>query len=194
MAYFLGRDVRVAITTEHSSKGFTNSSGDAAYTTGDTTGVPDLTGIDITASTGIVTDVTGIDISMGAVDEDVVYIGQRTALKAEIKKDTSITITRKKSDRFWSEMWTLGYRWGGDSAFHTGLTQPDTTHGFRLHLAVKDTKEVITVPGCTFTEYAQTLSADGVTEETLTFMSSITPGVGAAEDTTNLIGSATYPL
>jgi hypothetical protein len=194
MAYFLGRDVKVAISTEHASKGFTNSSGDAAYATDDGSGVPDLTGIDIGAGTGAVTDITGVEVSMGAVDEDISYMGQRTALKAEIKKDTSVTITRKKSDRFWSEMWALNYRWGGDSAAHAGNTQPDSTHGFRLHVAVKDLQEVISIPGCTLSEYAQTLSADGVTEETLTFVSSITPAVGASEDTTNLIGSTTFPL
>ena len=196
MAYFLGRDVKVAISTEHGTNSFSNTSGVAAWqgSTGGT-GVTDLGGVDIAADTGTLTDITGVDISLGAVDEDVVYMGQRTALKAEIKKDTSVTITRKKSDAFWSDMWSNSYRWGADAAdAHGGDTQPGTTHGFRLYVAIKDGSEMITVAGCTFTEYAQTLSADGVTEETLTFMSNINPAVEANEVTTVIGSGTTFPL
>ena len=43
-------------------------------------------------------DITGIDITFGKTDEDIVYFGQRTALKAEIKSEVTISITKKKTD------------------------------------------------------------------------------------------------
>lgn len=45
-----------------------------------------------------ITDLVGIDITTGAIDEDVSYFGQRTPLKAEIKKESYVTFTMKKSD------------------------------------------------------------------------------------------------
>ena len=75
-------------------------------------------------------DLTGVDIGIGVTDEDVTYIGSRTVLKAEIKKETTVTLTRKKSDNVWDvvyngptasdEGWTgsaaetgsYGARWG----------------------------------------------------------------------------------
>jgi hypothetical protein len=42
-----------------------------------------------------------MELSLGVMDEDVAFIGQRNILKAEIKKDNSVTLTRKKSDRVW---------------------------------------------------------------------------------------------
>ena len=45
-----------------------------------------------------ITDLIGIDITTGAIDEDVSYFGQRTILKTEIKKESYITFTMKKSD------------------------------------------------------------------------------------------------
>ena len=44
-----------------------------------------------------ISDLVGVDISIGATDEDITYIGQRSVLKAEIKKETTVTLTRKKS-------------------------------------------------------------------------------------------------
>ena len=77
-----------------------------------------------------VADLTGVDLSIGVTDEDITYIGTKTVLKAEIKKETSITLTRKKSNNVWdvvyngptaaSKGWTgsaaetggYGARWG----------------------------------------------------------------------------------
>jgi hypothetical protein len=44
------------------------------------------------------TDLTGCDVSVGAMDEDISFFGLRNVGKIEVKKDTSVTITRKKSD------------------------------------------------------------------------------------------------
>ena len=47
------------------------------------------------------TDITGIDLTLGKVDEDIAYFGQRTALKAEVKNECTLVITMKKSDSRW---------------------------------------------------------------------------------------------
>jgi hypothetical protein len=108
MAYYTGRDVDVYISTEHDSHGIAE----------------DVTNLDLEAWTGSssdniiaypladlgealtkFTDVTGVDVSIGAQDEDVTYMGLRNVGKIEIKKDTSITITMKKKDRLWLQMY-----------------------------------------------------------------------------------------
>jgi hypothetical protein len=43
-----------------------------------------------------------MDVAFGVQDEDVSFVGQRNVLKAEIKKDNSITLTRKKSNNTWA--------------------------------------------------------------------------------------------
>ena len=206
MAYFLGRDVRVALATEHGTAGFTNTNGEAAIATGPTAdgnNIPDLVGYTIAsneiASGEVMKDVTGIDVTLGTVDEDIAYMGQRTALKAEIKKETTVVITKKRQDSFYDSMFAQTFRYGASStsAAHSGLTQPGSTHGFRLFVGLKTASsagEYITIPGCTFSEYGVTVNADGVQEETLTFVSHITPKIDEGPDETNAIASATYPL
>jgi hypothetical protein len=46
-------------------------------------------------------DLTGVDLGISVVDEDITYIGSKTVLKAEIKKETTISLTRKKSNNIW---------------------------------------------------------------------------------------------
>jgi hypothetical protein len=190
MAYFLGRDVVVAVTTEDEDAGFTNTSGIAAFAgtaiTGDGTNIGDL-GDGITQSGNAITagalkDVTGVDLTLGTVDEDVAYMGQKTALKAQIKNETTVVVTKKRGDGFWNSMWNKGYRWGVDSAgtaFHDGLSQPTYNGGYRLHLVLKGATENMTIYMSTLTDYAISLNADGVQEETLTFTSHVTPTVQA---------------
>ena len=196
MAYFLGRDVVVAVTTEHATAGFTNTSGIAAVSgsvgAADGTNVGDIAdGGGVTLSTssisaGAMKDVTGVDLTLGTVDEDVAYMGQKTALKAQIKNETTVAITKKRGDGFWNSMWNKGFRWGadGDSAAFEGLTQPTYEHGFRVHLVLKDSTESMTIYLSTFTDYAISLNADGVQEETLTFTSHFTPTIQAAPNLT----------
>lgn len=43
-----------------------------------------------------VMNVTGVDLSIGAVDEDITYFGLRQVTKAEIKKETTVSLTRKR--------------------------------------------------------------------------------------------------
>ena len=206
MTYFLGRDVKVAITTEDAAGSFSNTSGIAAIANAAT---PDGTNIcalgDLTvgsneiSSSHVMKDVTGVDVTLGTIDEDIAYMGQRTALKAEIKNETTVTITKKRGDGFFDSLFAQGFRYGASStsAAHSGLTQPGSTHGFRLFVGLKTASsagEYITIPGCTFSEYGVTVNADGVQEATLTFVSHITPKIDEGPDETNLIGSATYPL
>ena len=207
MTYFLGRDVKVAITTEHASGSFSNSSGIAGVADAvapDGTNICDLNGLtepttDTFTASEVMKDVTGVDVTLGTVDEDIAYMGQRTALKAEIKNETTITITKKRADGFYDSLFAQGFRYGAKDASnpHDGLTQPTTDFGFRVHVVMKGASsggEVLTVAGCTFSEYSVSLNADGVQEETLTFISHIKPKVAAAPDESAAIGSATFPL
>jgi hypothetical protein len=52
-----------------------------------------------------INDLVGLDITMGKVDEDITYFGQRTSLKAEIKNEASVVLTMKKSDHRWETLW-----------------------------------------------------------------------------------------
>ena len=117
MAYFLGRDVVVAITSELTAGGVcidTNGSNAVEYRTagnydandenfagpqgdGDTA----IFGASITDNgsvtyTNEVADLVGCDLGIGVTDEDITYLGQKSVLKAEIKKETTISLTRKK--------------------------------------------------------------------------------------------------
>jgi hypothetical protein len=198
MAYLLGRDVKVALTTEVDGKGisFTSTAiaadADASVTAGDGLvagrDVADpFAGVLTTGSMTPFTDVTGVDVSIGAVDEDVAYLGQRTTLKAEIKKETSITITRKKSNNH-LELLFQGARYGMTSAgagvqSHTALIQPASSHfGYRVHLAFDDGVDVMSIPHCQIVSYSASMSADGVQEETIELISHVTPIVGADEN------------
>ncbi len=154
MAYFLGRDVDIAITTEHAEQGVVvkehlTSSGSykdrlfAAvmdWKQGETThnfltadaskvfagpkamsldlGVTaasqrapfgNLTGDGSTLSAqtwdNTPNNLTALDVSLGVQDEDVAFIGQRNILKAEVKKENTLSLTRKKSDAMWDAVY-----------------------------------------------------------------------------------------
>ena len=152
MAYFLGRDVDIAISTEHPTQGvvvkmftdgdhtgpadqllagamdFAQSSSVCEYTTANksyvfagpkafSTGL----GCDTNGAFGTLTgdgeilsaqdwdnqpnNLTALDVSLGVQDEDVAFIGQRNILKAEVKKENSLSLTRKKSDGMWDAIY-----------------------------------------------------------------------------------------
>ena len=237
MAYYLGRDIDIAITTEHSeySIGLATSytsqeeaialdhkaSSDAnsvvyvsathkdklfagPRSTGSDTDAADhnpwagtITG-DATpllaqAWTNVPKNVTGLDLSFGVQDEDVAFVGQRSVLKAEIKKDNSVTITRKKNDNVWgviyndarfglAEIPTNGYyHKTGDtiSPFHIGLDAPDYINcGYRVYLRFGGSTtadEIFVLKNAYITDYSVTLGADSSQEESLTLQSYIDP-------------------
>jgi hypothetical protein len=107
MAYFTGRDVRLWVTTEHPDDGVEidgSAPGDQllVFTNADA-GTLDanaiITGLDAAGLTAwMLSDITSVDVSVGAQDEDISFMGLRNVGKLEVKKDTSVSITRKKSD------------------------------------------------------------------------------------------------
>jgi hypothetical protein len=192
MVYFLGRDVAVTIAAGNDIGVASN----LLVTNG--TGVQfcdrNLAGL-------AVSDLTGVDLGIGVTDEDVTYIGSKTVLKAEIKKETTVSLTRKKSNNVWDIIFngdgapanSEGARWGatgsglianlaGEPDANIGTTLDGSTavyFGFQLKVTLKGSEEVFTVPHCQITAHAVTLNADGTTEETMEFVSQETPTIGA---------------
>jgi hypothetical protein len=182
MAYFLGRDVKVAITTEDASNGIeiNATTPDVAQpstaTSGDVIEVLGGTLFDAGSNYNPFTDVTSVDLTLGKVDEDIAYIGQRTALKAEIKNETTLVITKKKDGKFWDHVF-MDARYGISGTALAEAVQPTTEFGYRLYVQLKSANEVISIPNCVLADKSTSLNADGVTEETLTFSSNVTPAI-----------------
>lgn len=152
-------------------------------------------------------DVVGIDLATDTVDEDVAYFGQRTSLKAIIKKATTITITKKRTGNDFNVLFKDargGVNTFTDSnqttqsidnttgtngvtanltALNTHTYQPETNYGYRVHLQLKNGSEVLSMRNCCFQEYSVSLNADGIQEETLVFYSMVDPLVANAGNT-----------
>jgi hypothetical protein len=198
MAYFLGRDVKVAISTESATGVDINSNaarGTATPTSGDCIEALSASAGDVFgtgSSYNQFTDVTSVDLTLGKIDEDIAYMGQRTALKAEIKNETTVVITLKKSNKFWDHVF-MDARYGTDgSDLIDGLSQPTAKFGYRIYLALKDdgSSEVISIPNMVFADHSVALNVDGTTEETLTFTGHVEPYINTevvqTATTTNL--------
>jgi hypothetical protein len=224
MTYFLGRDCNVFVTTESTTN---NNGGTAAaiIVSGDEVAfqaaasaasgacIPPLTIGD--AAKGQINDVTGIDLSISVSDEDVgPFLGKPQIMqKVELRKETVVTITRKKSNNFFDVLFNgpanagdfivgapnnkrMGARFGVQYTGSTGAKIADGAkwmgdtddvaggvnccYGYRLHLRLKQydsvsTEEVFTVRNAVITGHTVTLNADGVTEETIEFTSSVAP-------------------
>ena len=206
MAYYLGRDVKVWITSEDAAKGVKVDESSIKNQVSSANSTSDFAGARLDAAladTYALADITGIDLGIGVTDEDVSYIGLRSVLKAEIKKETTVTLTRKKSDNKWDIIFNgpthtshaidttdllHGARWGLDNAkISNGRFSPldhkDSsgviTYGYRVYIQLKDAVECIAVPNCVITGHSVTLNGDGTTEETMEFMSNVDPIVGA---------------
>jgi len=125
-------------------------------------------------------NMTGVDVSIGATDEDISYVGFRQVTKAEIKKETTVALTRKKQDTLWDLVFNTA-RFGisgasaGALAAFPGLEEPTVNHGYRIHVQLKDGTEAIAVPNAYITGHTVSVSVDGTADETLEFMSYITP-------------------
>ena len=170
MAYFLGRDVSVKLKAGD-DVGVT-AAGALAY---------DDSGVQFADASGItVADVTGVDLGIGVTDEDITYMGGKTVLKAEIKKETTVSLTRKKKDNVWDVVFNGGARWGatGNAAIDS-LVEPSTvsnggtnvTYGYLIEITLKASEEVFKVQNAVITGHSVSLNADGTTEETMEFMS-----------------------
>jgi len=224
MAYFLGRDVDLYITTESA----TAPSGGAAVSIDVSTHAKLTTSASATsgsmipqmayaaAVSGAINDVTGVDLSISVSDEDVgPFLGKPQIMqKVELRKETVVSITRKKYNNFWDVIFNgpvdsddfiagdvadakrMGARFGlqfsaADTAkiargdvfmYDVGdlYAATNTCYGYRLHLVLKaysatTTEEVFVVKNAAMTGHTVSLNADGVTEETLEFTSSVAP-------------------
>ena len=100
MAYFLGRDVDVFVALETAiiGSGVTVAS-DTITVVADASATFPSMKTQAGVSGGAVSDVTGVDLSIGISDEDVgPFFGQLATQKIEIRKETTVSLTRKKSD------------------------------------------------------------------------------------------------
>jgi len=180
MAYYLGKDVELVWSTENTSRGATvNVDGEL---TAEATVLPVSGAVALAApnfADNAMADITGLDLSIGATDEDVAFLGVRTPLKAEVHKETTVTITKKKGNKVWDVMFASGARWGidSDNAFYDGLTQPSTDFGYRLFIMLKDGEETFVVRSGQMNSHTVSLNADGTQEETIEFVSSVQPKI-----------------
>ena len=204
MAYYLGRDVKVWIITEDADDSIAVSSNECTVLATDAiTNFANTRTQAGLADNLAKTDITGVDIGIGVVDEDVSYMGQRSVLKAEIKKETTVSLTFKKSDNELDVIFNgpiksgdcsdgdthrnVGARWGCDNnSISAGLSSPEDhkagtaiSYGYRVVVQLQDAVEAIAVPNACITGHSVSLSADGVSEETIEFTSHVTPIIAA---------------
>ena len=169
-------------------------------------GIEQLTAADLNT----ITDLTGVDVSLGTVDEDVSYFGQKTALKSEIKNEVTITFTRKKDGPKYEILYNkarcgvLAYTTSAKTLLDfDGTTplasstlpaantvdvnnteaakeQPSRNFGYRIHLMLKTSGEVLSFQNCCMTGYSVSLNPDGIQEETIEFYGYMKPQVTAA--------------
>jgi hypothetical protein len=197
MVYYLGRDVKVYITAEVDNHVYINSSKQIHSTASDGEVCFAIQRSQGMAAAAKVSDLTAVDLGIGATDEDIAYMGQRTPLKAEIKKETTVSITRKKSNDVYDIIFNgdasgVKGRWGiggpitagSTTNSHTGLEKPTVNWGYRIHIQLKGSTEIFTVRNATVTAHSVTLNADGVTEETLEFTSHVDPKIATTANTT----------
>jgi hypothetical protein len=197
MAYFLGRDVDVILTCEDVADFIVDSSGTAAREAGaaysgavllagpnkdnTTTGNDLFAGQTDNSNTysNLVADLTGCDLGIGATDEDITYMGQRTTLKAEIKKESTIALTRKKSSNAWDVLFNSarsGINADGDGVRDSLEGAPDDViYGYRVQIRLLNGTEVFVLRNCCVTGHTVSLTADGTSEETLELMSYVDP-------------------
>jgi hypothetical protein len=203
MVYFMGQDIAMFITTENTATAdvyglcsdagvvswatATGSnhifagplSGSLDYRDGTVKGVPQLT------------NVIGLDVSIGTMDEDITYFGFRQTTKAEIKKETTISITRKKESLVWDSVFnneSASYgRWGcSGTTGNSGLEEPTVNLGFRVHIQLQNGTEVMSIPGCVLASHTVTTNVDGSADETLEFTTPLTPSFGQTADQAKL--------
>jgi len=202
MAYYLGSDVDVFMTTEHGTYSVSGGAEIATAQSGSEspnigandgtprTSIPDrATGINAKSK---ITDVIGVDFTPGTRQEEISYMGKNTNLQAEIKKELILTLTRKVSDNTFDVLFNTPARngvfdtggadgTGGTKTLHDGLrTSKNQNFGYRLHLRTKvdaanGIGEVITLRNCCITAHTKTLDANNAQEETIEFYSYVQP-------------------
>ena len=189
MTFFLGQDVSITALTESTAGGVTvSTTGVESFPTAATAGFAAKRG-------GTATEwdqITSCDLSIGAMDEDISYFGLRQQTKAEIKKETTVTFTRKKTNAEWDTIFNdVRYGVTGTAALD-GLEEPTINHGYRIFITINSGNgddEVITLMGCCVQGHTVTVNTDGTMDETLELMTYITPVYQTAAYTT-AIGTA----
>ena len=194
MAYYLGKDVSVLIHTE-SDRGISIDSDNVLSTETVGGAIPDLaTAVTFDAGVGLISNLTGVDLSIGSTDEDVVFMGANTPLKAEVHKETTLSLTKKKDSPTFDVLFsgdTSGNiaRWGVKTggAFYDGLEIPSTDFGYRLYVQLKGAVEIFTVRNAQMTGHTVSLNADGTSEESIEFTAQVNPQLFAATGNAGLI-------
>jgi hypothetical protein len=115
-----GTEGNTTITSTLAATTKTNFTGGTSDPTNAGDGTVFADNLDISPAPTQIPDLTGVDLGIGVVDEDVTYIGSKTVLKAEIKKETTISLTRKKKDNTWDVVYNGGTAtnkgWTGSAA------------------------------------------------------------------------------
>ena len=193
MVYFVGRDLDVIISTEEADNGlfwlsgatgpswaFDDAVSKASYSL---VAVP-RAHADAQASGNEVKYLIGADLSVGAMDEDITYVGFRDVTKVEIKKETTLTLTRKKVDAVWDD-WFNNVRFGLTGSALIGASdneEPTQTRGFRIWLKLKPSGssqgDTFTLRNCCLQSHTVSTNVDGTFDETIEFMSYIDPKIG----------------
>ena len=190
MTYFLGRDVKVYIGTETDAATVQwkpTATGSAWVFTDATTPTTDYTMLAAARDNADdedsrVEQLSGVDLSIGAMDEDTSYLGFRGVTKVEIKKETTLSLTRKKQDASWDEWFNDG-RFGvntANNAFHTPGVEPFQDYGYRIWVKLKDSTDVFTLRNCCIQSHSVSNNVDGTSDETLEFMSYVEPVIATA--------------
>jgi hypothetical protein len=206
MAYFLGNDCEVALTTEDATYGVVVNNNSGAYAVSGTgvavtNGITKMIAGNLAASSSLV-DLTALDLGLSAMDEDVSYIGAKTPLKAEVHKTTTVTLTLKKKNAVFDAIYigdssgNIG-RWGvkDDGTLYDGLEEPGIdnafTFGYRLAVYLKDTSpaEVMTIRNAQMTAHTVTLNADGTQEDSLEFTSNVKPIISSSASVATTSGA-----
>tara|TARA_R100000458_G_scaffold26312_1_gene23753 strand:+ start:1380 stop:2003 length:624 start_codon:yes stop_codon:yes gene_type:complete len=206
MVYYLGRDVKVYIATESTNNLFVHDTDLKVQSA--SSGATKFAGQrnDPMNADCQATDLTGVDLGIGVVDEDISFVGLRSVLKAEIKKETTLSLTRKKTDAVYDVIFngdgtgTTGNvcRWGisgsvssgSTSNVYTGLEKPTVNYGYRIHIQLKASGEIFVLRNCTITGHSTSVSADGVQEETLEFQSHVDPVISTSAVTAATLSTA----
>ena len=119
--------------------------------------------------------------------------------KIEVKKETSVTLTKKMSDKAFliayqgkvaaasaeDGVGNHSTRWGlkEDNKISSGIVDPKShvdadsniSYGYRVYVKLKDSGQVIAIPNCTLMSHAVTVANETATEETIEFMSTVKP-------------------
>jgi hypothetical protein len=189
MVYFVGRDVDVWIGTEEASNSlhYSGSSSGPNWNTTDATAVTNYTLFavprgDVASYTTGLDYLTGVDLSIGAMDEDITYLGFKDVTKVEIKKETTLTLTRKKMDATWDQVFNnarFGIT-GANIIEEAGQQEPTQNKGYRVIVSLKTGNDVFTIRNACIQGHTVTQNADGTSDETLEFMSYVDPKIAQA--------------